>query len=78
MAKKVPYKEHQDIITTHFRLGTRVSYPNVPGERQYFGIVECEKSTQPGFYYVRNDESQQLDLVYWCYMHLARREEVAA
>lgn len=77
MAKKFSYQMHQDIITTHYRMGTRVSYPNVPGERQYHGIVECEKSTQPGFYYIRNEETGMLDLVYWCYMHLARREEVA-
>lgn len=78
MAKKFSYAMHQDILTTHFRMGARVGYPNVPGERQYYGIVECEKTTQPGFYYIRNEESQQLDLVYWCYMRLARREEMAS
>lgn len=77
MAKKFSYQLHQDIITTHFRQGAQVEYPNVPGERQYRGKIECEKSTQPGFYYVRNDDTQMLDLVYWCYLRLAKREENA-
>jgi|GEM_PF-6420974 len=54
------------IVTLYFNRGAFVTW----GFPQRHGIVECESSQKPGWYYVRNEHGD-LDLIHWADLHVA-------
>lgn len=67
--------KQQELVTLFFNRGAYVTYPNVPGEPQQAGYIDCEHSQRSQFYYVRNEATGLLDVVHWANMKLARRPD---
>lgn len=56
------------LIALFFNRGAFVTW----GYPQRWGIVECESTIEPGWYYVRNEHGD-LDKIHWAHLTLARK-----
>ena len=73
--------QRTDFLTMYFNRGAFVTWSailpagkaNMDGLATYasrYGIIECELTTRPGWYYVRNEHGD-LDVVQWSELRLA-------
>lgn len=60
------------IMTMYFNRGAYVCWGEELTLTTRFGIIECERSDRPGWYYVRNEHGD-LDQVYWTDLSLAKK-----
>lgn len=65
----------QSLTTMYFNRGAFVSWQDVCGDEAItrHGIIECEMTNRPGWYYVRNEHGD-LEIIHWAELALARRK----
>jgi len=58
-----------NLLETHWKTGDRVSVSKLAPTGVYgFGLVECECTARPGWFYVRFPQGETV-LVQWVYMN---------